>query len=216
MARDDYDVNDSSTYTPREAPRVLKAPPRGTAVEIRRNASAQSGSRRVPFRRAGGLERAAGRPAFPTGPRPRAEAPAAVDPANPYAKNATPPRGAGARRGRRTPERAFSFQGTPGAVRRGDHRLHGDSWLRPAVFMMPQIGDISGRILTTTRSSTAKFSNTTPDRPGKYKYYRDYLQQDMIYQGIFCDNYTWAGCRSPRRRETLAARAGRGQHAFCW
>jgi hypothetical protein len=112
VARDDYDVNDSSTYTPREAPRVLKAPPRGTAVETGGMPPRKAEAVEYLFDgQEGWNEPLDDLPSYRSAPR--AEAPAAVDPANPYAKKRDTPAGRGRAPRAKDAGAGVSFQGRP-------------------------------------------------------------------------------------------------------
>ncbi len=212
MARDDYDVNDSSTYTPREAPRVLRAPPRGTAVETGKTPPRKTETVEYLFDGQEGWNEPLGDlPSYRSAPR--AEAPAAPDPANPYAKKRDVPAGRG--RAQRGKDAGMSgvFQGRPvlyAAVIIACMTILAVT----GVFMMPQIAGYFWKDFDNYAFINGEILKYDADIVKNYKQYRDYLQQDMIYQGIFVDNVYVGGMSVAEAEETLGGEGSAASASF--
>ena len=71
------------------------------------------------------------------------------------------------------------------------------------VLMMPQLAGTSGLIWITTRLSTANCCATTATSCYNYKRYRNYLQQDVIYPGVFVDGIHVGGMTPDEAKEAL-------------
>jgi vancomycin resistance protein YoaR len=79
---------------------------------------------------------------------------------------------------------------------------------------MPQIAGYFWKDFDNYAFINGEILKYDADIVGKYKYYRDYLQQDMIYQGIFVDNVYVGGLSVAEAEETLAGEGGAASTPF--
>jgi vancomycin resistance protein YoaR len=200
------DINDPMLYTPRESPRVLKAgdvpaaaPPDESGFVFDAD---ETWSDPLEILH---MEQAA---------KPRPRAGGGPDVENPYARRHAPARGAAAL------ATADATVGSPVAFR-GWPVVHASviavcmallAFI--GVMMMPQLAGyfwadlsnfafINGEVLTYDRALV-----------DNYKKYRDYLRQDMIYQGVFVDGVHVGGMTVAQADEALRQNQAATANAF--
>ncbi len=213
MARNDTDLNDPSLYAPRNTPRVQKA---------QRNGGAPAQGEPEPGRQPPQAEEylfdeeetwnepLEALPAYRPRPRPTPEE-TAPNADNPYARRRRP-QPDDDRRG--DPDHpAYRFRGRP-VVYAGVIVFCMAILAFLGVMMMPQVAGYFWKDLDNYAFINGEVLRYDRDVVDNYKQYRDYLKQDMIYQGIFVDNVYVGGMTTAQAEEALGGNGSAAVNAF--
>ncbi len=213
MAWDDLDgndVNNVSQHTPREAPRVQKAQPRGAASAPGKPPRESAEPAEYLFDgRETWNEPLESLPVY----QPTSKADAATDAANPYARKrqsapaGKPPAGRDVR---------------TGAILKGRPVLYAAITIACmiilaviGVMMMPQLAGYFWQDLDNYAFINGEVLKYDAEIVKNYKQYRDYLKQDMIYQGVFVDNVYVGGMTIAQAEEALGGDGSASTSSFC-
>ncbi|MCE5343501.1 MAG: VanW family protein [Eubacteriales bacterium] len=210
MAWEGQDLNDPALYTPREAPRVQKALPRGVMPAPGKQPleNVEPGEYLFDGRETWN-ESLENLPVYQ--PVPKAPA-AAPDAENPYAKK---------RQNAVAGKHAAGRNVQTGVIPKGRPVLYAAVIIVcmtilaiVGVMMMPQVAGYFWKDLDNYAFINGEVLKYDSAIVKNYKQYRDYLQQDMIYQGIFVDSVYVGGMSIAQSEEALGGEGSAATSAF--
>lgn len=208
---DDYDLNNPTMYTPRETPVVQKA---GQRIASQPEGQTSFEPEYVFDEEEAWDESLAVMSAYRRAPKRNASVPAQAEVANPYAKRRAQPHG-GVKSA--TVDDAI-FTAEPGG---GNPIVYASViagclaiLIAICVMMMPQMAGYFWKDLGNFAFINGEMLSYDSGLVANYKQYRDYLKQDMIYQGIFVDGVHVGGMSLAEAEAKLTSSEAATANAF--